>query len=118
MAWRYRAAAWEELACTASRRRLVRGAARYVPALTTDDVIEGPAGVRAQAVGRDGRLLDDFAFAETGAALHVRNAPSPAATSAFAIAREVADRFDARWGASGPVRRRASATTRPDPGAG
>jgi 2-hydroxyglutarate dehydrogenase len=52
----------------------------------------GPTGVRAQALGRDGTLLDDFAFSETPHALHVRNAPSPGATSALAIARYVADR--------------------------
>jgi (S)-2-hydroxyglutarate dehydrogenase len=47
--------------------------------------------VRAQAVGRDGSLLDDFAFSTTERALHVRNAPSPAATSSLAIASRVAD---------------------------
>ena len=51
-------------------------------------------GVRAQAVARDGRLLDDFAVSETPRALHVRNAPSPAATSALALARLVADRVE------------------------
>jgi 2-hydroxyglutarate dehydrogenase len=51
--------------------------------------------VRAQALGRDGRLVDDFVFSETERALHVRNAPSPAATSSFAIARLVADRAEA-----------------------
>jgi L-2-hydroxyglutarate oxidase len=63
-----------------------------VPELTRQDVLPGPAGVRAQALARDGRLLDDFAFSCTGRTLHVRNAPSPAATSAFAIARLVCDR--------------------------
>ena len=49
------------------------------------------AGVRAQALGRDGKLVDDFVFSHTDRALHVRNAPSPAATSSLAIARHVAD---------------------------
>jgi 2-hydroxyglutarate dehydrogenase len=66
-------------------------AARYVPELQPGDVLPGPAGVRAQAVGRDGRLVDDFVFSHTERALHVRNAPSPAATSSLAIARHVAD---------------------------
>jgi len=70
---------------------LVRAAARYVPGLTADDVESAWAGVRAQAVARDGRLLDDFAFARTERTLHVRNAPSPAATASLAIARHVAD---------------------------
>jgi len=56
------------------------------------------AGVRAQALGRDGRLIDDFVFSHTERALHVRNAPSPAATSALAIARVVADDVVSRYG--------------------
>jgi L-2-hydroxyglutarate oxidase LhgO len=47
--------------------------------------------VRAQAVGRDGALIDDFVFERTERALHVRNAPSPAATACLAIAAHVAD---------------------------
>ena len=67
-----------------------RAAARYVPELTRRRRGARPAGVRAQALGRDGRLVDDFVFAQTEHALHVRNAPSPAATSSLAIARHVA----------------------------
>jgi L-2-hydroxyglutarate oxidase len=85
----------EELRLAASRRAFVAACARYVPALTVDDVEDGPAGVRAQAVGRDGRLVDDFVFSEAGATLHVRNAPSPAATSSLAIASSIADRAEA-----------------------
>jgi 2-hydroxyglutarate dehydrogenase len=83
-----------EIANAASRRLVVRDLARFVPAFGLDDVEPGPAGVRAQAVGRDGALLDDFAFAETAHALHVVNAPSPAATASLAIAELVADRLD------------------------
>ena len=83
-----------EIAGAASRRLVVRDLARYVPAIGLDDVEPGPAGIRAQAVGRDGALLDDFAFAETAHALHVVNAPSPAATASLAIAELVADRLD------------------------
>jgi 2-hydroxyglutarate dehydrogenase len=82
-----------ELANAASRRLVVRDLARYVPEIGPGDVEPGPAGVRAQAVGRDGALLDDFAFAETAHALHVVNAPSPAATASLAIAELVADRL-------------------------
>ena len=85
-----------EIAGAASRRIVVRDLARYVPAIGLDDVEPGPSGVRAQAVGRDGALLDDFAFAETAHALHVVNAPSPAATASLAIAELVADRLDRR----------------------
>ncbi len=70
---------------------LVAAAARFVPELRSDDVTGGFAGVRAQAVARDGSLVDDFVFAHTERALHVRNAPSPGATSSLAIARHIAD---------------------------
>jgi 2-hydroxyglutarate dehydrogenase len=71
---------------------LIAAARRYVPDLRDDDVQPGGlAGVRAQALGRDGTLVDDFVFSRTERALHVRNAPSPGATSALAIARVVTD---------------------------
>ena len=54
--------------------------------------------MRAQALGREGKLVDDFVFSATERALHVRNAPSPAATSSLAIARMVADRAEPELG--------------------
>jgi len=81
-----------ELRMAASRRAFVAACARYVPELRTEDVVDGPAGIRAQAVGRDGALVDDFVFSEAAGALFVRNAPSPAATSSLAIASYIADR--------------------------
>lgn len=72
--------------------RLTRQAARMVPELEPGDVSRGPAGVRAQALGRDGKLVEDFLLEETDAGLHLRNAPSPAATAAFALAKLIADR--------------------------
>jgi (S)-2-hydroxyglutarate dehydrogenase len=81
-----------ELHHAASRKALVRAAARYIPELRPADVEPGLAGVRAQALGRDGALIDDFLFSATERALHVRNAPSPAATASLAIARHVADK--------------------------
>ena len=83
-----------ELRHALSRRSLAAAAAQYVPELRSDDFDGGFAGVRAQALGRDGRLVDDFVVSETERALHVRNAPSPAATSAFALARLIADRAE------------------------
>jgi (S)-2-hydroxyglutarate dehydrogenase len=77
-----------------SRRALAAAAADYVPEIEAADFEGGFAGVRAQAVGRDGRLVDDFVVSETERALHVRNAPSPAATSALALARLIADRAE------------------------
>jgi 2-hydroxyglutarate dehydrogenase len=73
------------------RGSYVAEAARLVPELTPADVLPGRSGVRAQAVGRDGALIDDFVFERTERALHVRNAPSPAATACLAIAAHVAD---------------------------
>jgi (S)-2-hydroxyglutarate dehydrogenase len=93
--WRMLARWWAtgatELRHALQRSSFVRSAARYVPELRSRDVQPAFAGVRAQALARDGRLLDDFAFSATERALHVRNAPSPAATSSLAIARPVAD---------------------------
>jgi L-2-hydroxyglutarate oxidase len=80
-----------ELRHAALRTAFVRAAARYVPELRAEDVEPAFAGVRAQALGRDGRLVDDFVFSATPRALHVRNAPSPAATSSLAIGRYVAE---------------------------
>jgi (S)-2-hydroxyglutarate dehydrogenase len=80
-----------ELHHATQRSAFVRAAARYVPELELSDVEPAFAGVRAQALARDGRLVDDFVFSATERALHVRNAPSPAATSSLAIARYVVD---------------------------
>jgi L-2-hydroxyglutarate oxidase len=81
---------FRELAHAVSRRLVMREAARFVPELGPGDVRSGPAGFRAQAVGRDGSLVDDFLIARTGRAVHVLNAPSPAATASLAIAEMIA----------------------------
>jgi 2-hydroxyglutarate dehydrogenase len=77
-----------------SKSALVRDAQRYVPDLQMDDVQPGHFGIRAQALARDGRLIDDFVFNQTGRVLHVRNAPSPGATASLAIAREIVDKLE------------------------
>jgi L-2-hydroxyglutarate oxidase LhgO len=77
-----------EIAHAASRRLLIREARRFVPEI--DGVGPGPHGYRAQAVGRDGGLVDDFLLVRTGRAVHVLNAPSPAATASLAIAELIA----------------------------
>jgi (S)-2-hydroxyglutarate dehydrogenase len=87
-----------EVAHALSRRLLVREAARFVPEIGPADVGPGPAGVRAQALGRDGALLDDFLLARTGRAVHVLNAPSPAATASLAIGGMLARRAIERFG--------------------
>jgi (S)-2-hydroxyglutarate dehydrogenase len=95
-----------EIGYAASRRAFVRAARRYVPDLEPGDVLPGPSGVRAQALSRDGALVDDFVISQTGRAMHVRNAPSPAATSSLAIARLIADRAQEAFGLRPPGGRR------------
>ena len=96
--WRMAGRAWRtglsELRWAASRRVYAREVARYLPDIEAADLLPAFTGVRAQALARDGRLVDDFAVSETGRALHVRNAPSPAATSSLALARLIADRVE------------------------
>jgi L-2-hydroxyglutarate oxidase LhgO len=72
-----------------SKRAFVAAARAYVPSLDVDDVVRAPAGVRAQAVDRDGSLVDDFRINRIGPVTAVRNAPSPAATASLAIAEHV-----------------------------
>jgi L-2-hydroxyglutarate oxidase LhgO len=87
-----------ELARDLSTRRFVAAARKLLPELDVGDVLPGPAGIRAQALEPDGTLLDDFVFHEADGVVHVRNAPSPGATSSLAIAEVVADRVEAASG--------------------
>lgn len=93
--WRMMSRWWRtgvsELQLAVSRRAFASQAARYVPGLEAEDLEAAFGGVRAQAVGRDGRLVDDFVLSHTPRAVHVRNAPSPAATSSLALASHVVD---------------------------
>lgn len=75
-----------------SKRAFLAALQRYMPDLTLADLVPGPSGVRAQALAADGALVDDFVVHQQGRALHVRNAPSPAATSSLAIAELIANR--------------------------
>jgi L-2-hydroxyglutarate oxidase len=95
---RFHATARHEIAMAARRRILVEACARYVPELRPEHVSDGPAGVRAMALGRDGALVDDFVINDDAQATFVRNAPSPAATSSLAIAAYLADRVAPRLG--------------------
>jgi (S)-2-hydroxyglutarate dehydrogenase len=96
--WRLAARNWRtglsEVRHAASRRSFVSDLRRFVPELSTGDVLPGPSGIRAQALDRDGRLVDDFVVHRTERALHVRNAPSPAATSSLALAKLIADEVE------------------------
>ena len=75
-----------------SRRRLAAALARLVPEVRPGDLRRAGCGVRAQAVDRDGRLVDDFRIHEAERSLHVLNAPSPAATASISIGRHIAER--------------------------
>jgi L-2-hydroxyglutarate oxidase LhgO len=81
-----------------STAAFVRALQRLLPEITAADVSRGGAGVRAQAVAPDGKLVDDFSIVSDAGAIHVLNAPSPAATASLAIGRHVAalarDRFN------------------------
>jgi L-2-hydroxyglutarate oxidase LhgO len=84
----------KEVLGSLSMRAYLRSAQRYVPELALADVVRGNVGVRAQAVERDGTLVDDFRISHSDGVTSVRNAPSPAATSSLAIAEYVADEID------------------------
>ena len=94
MGARYWRMGLSELSLALNKGAFARELQRYVPAVQAKDLSPAGAGVRAQAVSRDGRLLDDFVFSEEEGILHVRNAPSPAATACLAIAEVIADRVD------------------------
>ncbi len=91
MARRWWRTGLDEARLAASPTAFAAAAARYVPDLRPEDLVPAFTGIRAQAVSRDGRLVDDFVVSTTPRAIHVRNAPSPAATSALALAALIAD---------------------------
>lgn len=74
------------------RPAMARAIARYLPAIDASDLEDAPSGIRAQLLGADGSLVDDFVVTEGPGAIHVRNAPSPAATACLAIGRVLAER--------------------------
>jgi (S)-2-hydroxyglutarate dehydrogenase len=79
-----------EVVGSLSRRAFCDAARRYVPELRPEDLVRARSGVRAQAVARDGSLVDDFRISRQGRVVAIRNAPSPAATSSMAIAEHIA----------------------------
>ena len=81
-----------EIRRSLSKRAFTKALQRLCPEIRRDDLVPSHAGVRAQALDRTGKLIDDFAFAETARGVHVVNAPSPAATASFAIGAHVAAR--------------------------
>ncbi len=100
--WRMGAKYWRtevyELYRSFSRRAFLRALQRLVPDLTDADLEPGGSGVRAQTITPQGRLVDDFQIVEAPNAIHVLNAPSPAATASIAIGRHIAARAETYFG--------------------
>jgi (S)-2-hydroxyglutarate dehydrogenase len=81
----------KEMVGSLSKRAFVSAARKYVPELEVADVVPGPRGIRAQALDREGGLVDDFRISRRGPVIALRNAPSPGATACLAIAEHIAD---------------------------
>jgi L-2-hydroxyglutarate oxidase LhgO len=79
------------------RAAYVEALQRYIPELQAEDCLPGPSGVRAQCMTADGAMVDDFVFEGEEGVVHVRNAPSPAATSSLAIGKFIADDAEKRF---------------------
>jgi L-2-hydroxyglutarate oxidase LhgO len=98
--WRFARQHWRtgfrEMYGSLSKKRFVAAARAYVPDISDDDVVPGPSGIRAQALDADGGLVDDFRIAIRDRIVVLRNAPSPAATSALAIAEHVVTTIDSQ----------------------
>jgi L-2-hydroxyglutarate oxidase LhgO len=92
--WKMAAKYWQtgayEVYRSVSKAAFVKALQRLVPALRAEDIEAGGSGVRAQAVTRDGALVDDFRIVQSADAIHVLNAPSPGATASLAIGRHIA----------------------------
>jgi len=93
LARKYWRTGFDEMVRSFSKKAFVKALAKLVPEIRESDVKPGGAGVRAQALSPAGNLIDDFLIAERPRALHVLNAPSPAATASLAIAEEIARRY-------------------------
>jgi len=95
---RYPSLCFYEVYRSLNKHEFVRSLQRLVPDITVNDLVEGGAGVRAQAMTPGGQLVDDFLFKEDQLMLHVLNAPSPAATASLAIGERIADKVLAGLG--------------------
>jgi L-2-hydroxyglutarate oxidase len=95
LAHKHARAGWEEIVRSCSKAAFVRSLQRLIPEVQADDLIPTHAGVRAQALMDDGRLVDDFLLIRDRQALHVCNAPSPAATASIEIGKQIAGQVPA-----------------------
>jgi L-2-hydroxyglutarate oxidase len=92
LARRYWRTGLSELVRDYSKERFLKALQLYMPVLRSADLLPGPSGIRAQAVDSEGRMVDDFQYESVPRVLVVRNAPSPAATASFVLAKEIVDR--------------------------
>jgi len=97
LAFRYTRTGLAEYYRSYNKRAFTRALQHLIPEITAGDLIPGGAGVRAQACDRDGKLIDDFYFSETGQAINILNAPSPAATASLSIGETIAGKIAARF---------------------
>lgn len=84
---------WKEMARSWSKKVFVRSLQRLIPEIREDDLVKSENGVRAQALTKDGKLVDDFMIVSNPRSIHILNAPSPAATASLAIGRTICERI-------------------------
>lgn len=96
MAGKYWKMGAEEMKRSLSKNLFAKSLQKLIPDIREEDLQSGGAGVRAQAVDKSGKLIDDFAFAESENMIHVLNAPSPAATASLAIGETIAEKYFVR----------------------
>jgi hypothetical protein len=101
MAAKYWRSGFDEVHRSFSKTAFIRALQRLVPAVREEDLVPGGSGVRAQALKRDGTLVDDFQFVQSGNALHVLNVPSPAATASLLIGRAIIEMANKNAGLAG-----------------
>ena len=93
MAMKHWKMGWGEMWRSFSKKAFVKALQKLVPAIQAEHFSEAPAGIRAQAVGRKGSLVDDFLIQKNERIINVCNAPSPAATASLDIAEEIVQNF-------------------------
>lgn len=101
MAAKYWRSGFAEVHRSFSKPAFVRALQRLVPAVRDEDLVPGGSGVRAQALKRDGTLVDDFQFVQSPKMLHVLNVPSPAATASLMIGRAIVEMANKNIGVAG-----------------
>ncbi len=85
---------WKEIKCSYSKKLFTHSLQKLIPEIKEEDLIQGGSGIRAQAISKEGKLIDDFLLIKEPKILHIGNAPSPAATASFAIADYIVSQID------------------------